>query len=171
VKSLTLWLVFALFASAAAYAHWPDKPLPVETTIDSVLVLKAERKLVLLSAGTPVKQYRVALGGTPLGQKTQEGDEKTPEGLYIIDYRKVDSSFHRALHISYPNDADRTQALARGVDPGGIIMIHGIRNGAGLIGRWHRLIDWTNGCIAVTNAEIEELWNLVPDGTPIEIRA
>jgi len=171
MKWLTLWLVCALVAGAAAYAHWPDEPLPIETKIDSLLVLKCERKLVLLSAGTPVKQYRVALGGTPVGQKTQESDKKTPEGLYIIDYRKADSSFRRALHISYPNATDRTQALARGIDPGGLIMIHGIRNGVGLIGRWHRLIDWTNGCIAVTNAEIEEIWKLVPDGTPIEIRA
>ena len=138
--------------------------------VDKVLVIKSTRKLVLLRQKTPLREYRIALGGSPLGHKTRQGDQRTPEGRYVIDYRTKDSSFHRALHISYPNARDRAEARARSADPGGLIMIHGIKNGLGLIGRWHRLLDWTDGCIALTNAEIEELWDLVPDGTPIEIR-
>jgi len=88
----------------------------------------------------------------------------------VIDYRKADSSFHKALHISYPSPKDQAQAKALGVDPGGLIMIHGIRNGIGIVGRLHRFIDWTTGCIAVNNPEIEEIWAAVPDGTPVEIR-
>lgn len=95
---------------------------------------------------------------------------RQPEGLYKIDYRKADSSFHRALHISYPNAGDKAKARKLGVSPGGLIMIHGIKNGAGWIGNLHRFADWTNGCIAVTDAEIRELWRAVPNGTPIEIR-
>ena len=117
-----------------------------------------------------LKQYRVSLGGSPVGAKTQEGDRKTPEGVYRIDYRKADSAFHRALHVSYPNYKDRARAAAAGVSPGGLIMIHGIRNGLGGLGRWHRLVDWTNGCIAVSDPEIEQIWAAVPDGTPVEIR-
>ena len=127
--------------------------------------------MILLRAGTPIKEYEVALGSDSVGRKAQEGDGRTPEGSYVIDYRKPNSSFYRALHISYPDAADRAQATVRGVNPGGLIMIHGIRNGLGIVGRWHRLMDWTNGCIAVTNSEIEEIWAAVPDGTPIEIRA
>lgn len=87
-----------------------------------------------------------------------------------MDYRKADSSFHRALHLSYPSAADRARAVAQGVDPGGLIMIHGLKNGLGWLGRLHRLFDWTDGCIAVTNPEIEQIWQSVPDGTPIELR-
>ena len=164
-------LMAVILAAAGVYAHLPHAPLPPNARAEKVLVVKSERKLVLLAQGRPLKEYRVALGRNPFGPKTQEGDGRTPEGNYVIDYRKADSSFHRALHISYPNRHEENQAKARGVDAGGLIMIHGIRNGAGLVGRLHRLSDWTNGCIAVTNAEIEEIWAAVPDGTPIEIRA
>lgn len=168
------WIVLStivfFLALALAYAQWPTSRLPADVRVDNVLVIKSARKLVLLREEAPIKEYKIALGGNPRGHKTQQGDQRTPEGKYIIDYRKKDSLFHRALHISYPNARDRAEALAQGVDPGGLIMIHGIRNGLGLIGRWHRLLDWTDGCIALTNAEIEELWDLVPDGTPIEIR-
>ena len=109
------------------------------------------------------------MGGDPVGAKTQHGDHKTPEGGYVLDRRNANSKFHRALHISYPNAKDREQARKRGVAPGGDIMLHGLPNGYGAIGGAHRLKDWTDGCIAVTNEEIEEIWRLVPDGTPIEI--
>ncbi|MEW6444287.1 MAG: L,D-transpeptidase family protein [bacterium] len=168
------WIAFAIVAGSlavAGYAQWPLAAMPSDARADMVTVLKSERKLILLKDGFVIREYRVALGHNPVGAKTQKGDGRTPEGTYVIDYRKPDSSFHRALHISYPNAADRAQAGARGVDPGGLIMIHGIRNGLGIIGRWHRLIDWTNGCIALTNAEIEQVWDAVPDGTPVEIRA
>ncbi|MEM8744395.1 MAG: L,D-transpeptidase family protein [Pseudomonadota bacterium] len=149
----------------------PDSPpLPEGAKADKILVLKGERKLVLLKRDIPLKTYEVALGWSPEGHKVQEGDGKTPEGDYLIDWRKPDSSFHRALHISYPNAADKDHARKLGVSPGGAIMIHGMRNGAGWIGKLHRFADWTNGCIAVTDPEIREIWRAVPNGTPIEIR-
>jgi murein L,D-transpeptidase YafK len=138
---------------------------------DAIVVHKSERVLELLSGGNVLKRYSVALGGNPVGAKAEEGDSKTPEGSYIIDYRKPDSSFHLALHISYPNEQEKLAAASRGVSPGGLIMIHGIRNGLGFVGRLHLLADWTNGCIAVTNKEIEEISKAVLDGTPIEIRS
>lgn len=159
------------FLAAAAYANWPDNPLPAGTVVDSVLVLKGERKLILLDRGNPVREYRIALGGNPVGPKAREGDRKTPEGQYVIDYRNKNSAFHLALHVSYPDVVDRARASAQGIDPGGLIMIHGIRNKLWFFGRFHRAIDWTNGCIALTDWEIEELWRLVADGTPIEIRS
>jgi murein L,D-transpeptidase YafK len=113
--------------------------------------------------------YKVALGRNPAGAKTQRGDHKTPEGNYVIDAMKRNSRFHRALHISYPNLADHERAQAAGVNPGGDVEIHGIENGLGWIGSLHRSIDWTDGCIAVTDNEIEEIWNKVKVGTPVEI--
>ena len=137
---------------------------------DLVVVDKAKRTLTLHHRGVPFKTYRVALGRDPQGPKQQEGDGRTPEGRYVIDFHKRDSAFHRALHISYPSAADRRRAQGRGVSPGGDIMIHGLPNGMGAIGKAHLVRDWTEGCIAVTNGEIEEIWNAVPDGTAIEIR-
>jgi murein L,D-transpeptidase YafK len=138
--------------------------------VSRVLVLKKEHKLLLLSGDTAIKSYTVAIGRGGLSPKEREGDHKTPEGLYLIDRRKENSRFHRALHVSYPNEADRERARKFGVKPGSDIMIHGITNGLGWLGPLHRLIDWTDGCVAVTDAEIDEIWSLVPDGTPIEIR-
>jgi murein L,D-transpeptidase YafK len=137
---------------------------------ERVLVLKREHKLLLLSGDTVIKTYSVALGRGGLAPKQQQGDHRTPEGMYRIDRRKENSRFHRALHISYPNETDLEHARKVGVSPGGDIMIHGITNGLGWLGSAHRLIDWTDGCVAVTDAEIEEIWAMVPDGTPIEIR-
>ena len=102
--------------------------------------------------------------------KQEEGDMKTPEGIYKIDGRNPQSSFHLALHVSYPSAEDAKRAAAQGVSAGYDIMIHGIQNGHGWIGAFHRWKDWTAGCIAVTDEEIEELWRVTPDGTTIEIR-
>ena len=113
--------------------------------------------------------YEVALGSDPVGPKQRVGDGRTPEGRYVLDWRSRRSDHHRSIHLSYPNAADRARAEAAGVDPGGGIMIHGLPNGLGEIGAAHRAGDWTDGCIAVTNEEIEQIWDLVPDGTPIEI--
>lgn len=137
--------------------------------VDRVFVEKSRRTLTLYSGAQIVKSYEVALGKHPEGRKGKQGDARTPEGHYVIDRRNANSGFHRALHVSYPNEDDRARALKANVDPGGDIMIHGIKNGLGAIGRLHRLRDWTNGCIAVTNKEIEEIWDLVPDGTAVEI--
>lgn len=144
--------------------------LPQGVQADMVLVEKGARRLTLLSGGRVLKTYRVALGRNPNGPKVGVGDCKTPEGTYVIDYRNPKSRNHLALHISYPNPSDIKRANELGVSPGGEIMIHGIRNGFGWIGPLHRLVNWTKGCIAVTNKEIEEIWRAVPDGTRIEIR-
>lgn len=143
----------------------------LDVPIDYVFVEKGKRQLSIWSDGWLVKSYTIRLGRTPEGAKTEQGDGRTPEGLYSIDFRKPDSSYHLALHISYPSDEDKAQAQARGVSPGGAIMIHGFPNEAdkSVATRVHRYVDWTEGCIAMTNAEIEELWSLVPVGTPIEI--
>ncbi len=171
VVLLVVSLPLVLVAGAIGYAQWPVQPLPEGSTADSVLVLKSGRELVLLAQGRPLATYRVALGGNPAGHKRQEGDERTPEGSYVIDYRNDKSAFHLALHVSYPKVSDRAQATARGVSPGGLIMIHGSGKTMRVLGRWHRFFDWTDGCIAVTDEEIEQIWRAVPDGTPIEIRA
>lgn len=137
---------------------------------DRVIVLKKERTLQLLSQGKVVKTYKVALGGDPVGPKTRQGDHKTPEGLYVLDSRNVHSQFYKSLHISYPSARDRLAAREKGVLPGGDVYVHGLPKGYGWVGASHRLKDWTDGCIAVTNEEINEIWAAVADGTPIEIR-
>jgi murein L,D-transpeptidase YafK len=114
--------------------------------------------------------YKVALGQGGLAPKDRQGDGRTPEGHYVIDARNAASEYHLSLHVSYPNADDRKRAAKLGVAPGGDIMIHGLPNGKGWIGAGHRAYDWTLGCIAVTNEEIEEVWKLVPVGTPVEIR-
>ena len=137
---------------------------------DKVLVEKKERRLTLLSNGEVIKTYKIALGGDPVGPKERQGDNKTPEGTYIIDSRNGNSSYHLSLHISYPNEIDTMRAKELGVSPGGNIMIHGIKNGFSWIGASHAKLDWTKGCIAVTDKEMEEIYKLVPNGTIIEIR-
>jgi murein L,D-transpeptidase YafK len=154
-------LVFVLVLSA---------PASTQPKVDRILVLKKEHKLLLLNGEQIVKAYSVALGSGGLAPKRRQGDDKTPEGLYRIDYRNPASRFHLALHISYPDATDKEQARKRGVSPGGDIMIHGLGGEFKSLGTSHNLYDWTAGCIAVTDAEIEEIWRLVPDGTPVEIR-
>jgi murein L,D-transpeptidase YafK len=140
------------------------------TNADRILMEKSARRLTLFSSGRKLKEYRVALGFSPVGPKQREGDGRTPEGNYKIDFHKSDSAFHRALHISYPDAAATGRAAEAGVAPGGDIMIHGLPNGFSALGPAHRLRDWTAGCIAVTDSEIDDIWVSVPDGTPIEIR-
>ena len=124
---------------------------------DGVVVVKSQRVLSLLAHGKVIRTYKVALGGTP-------------EGHYIINRRNPASRFYKSIHISYPNEQDRPKAHESGHSPGGDIMIHGLPNGMGALGAAHRVMDWTDGCIAVTDAEMDEIWKLVPDGTPIEIK-
>lgn len=134
-----------------------------------MIVFKEERTLQLMNAGKVFKTFKVALGGDPLGPKTRRGDHKTPEGTYILDSRNLRSKFYKSIHISYPNAQDRAAARKNGVSPGGDVFIHGLPNGYGWIGARHRLKDWTDGCIAVTDQEMDEIWRAVPNGTPIEI--
>lgn len=136
---------------------------------DSILVEKSKRKMYLIYSGNIYKQYDISLGDNPIGHKQQEGDERTPEGEYIIDYRNPKSSYHLSLHITYPKAKDVKSAKKRGVSPGGDIFIHGLPNGMGLMPFAFKGRDWTDGCIAVTNKEIEEIWRLVENGTPIKI--
>ncbi len=143
---------------------------PAPNTIDSILILKKDHLLELLSNGKVVRTYKVALGQGGLAPKQQEGDALTPEGHYVIDKRNAASHYYKALHVSYPNAEDRQRAVRLGVRPGGDIMIHGLPNGMGAVGSAHRLRDWTLGCIAVTDEEIDAIWRLVPTGTPVEIR-
>jgi tetratricopeptide (TPR) repeat protein len=137
---------------------------------DKILIEKKERRLTLFSRGEALKTYKIALGGNPNGPKERQGDNKTPEGTYIIDSRNKDSHYHRSLHISYPNEKDKQRAKQLGVSPGGGIMIHGIKKGFSWLGDSHKDLDWTKGCIAVTDEEIEEIEKLVPNGTIVEIR-
>jgi murein L,D-transpeptidase YafK len=137
---------------------------------DSIVVEKRARRLTLFHLGRPIRTYLVALGGNPVGDKVSAGDRRTPEGLFSIQARNPASSFHLSLRISYPDVAHRTRAEALGVSPGGDIMIHGLPNGQGSVGAYHRTADWTNGCVALTNEEIEEIWSAVPIGTPVQIK-
>ena len=137
---------------------------------DSILILKKDHLLELLANGKVIRTYHVALGQGGLAPKQKEGDALTPEGHYTIDSRTAESHYHKALHVSYPSAQDRARAAKLGVAPGGAIMIHGLPNGKGYVGAAHRLYDWTLGCVAVTDDEIDEIWNLVPVGTPVEIR-
>jgi murein L,D-transpeptidase YafK len=143
-------------------------PPPAPPEADFVLVDKSDRTLTLFRAGVPFKSYTgLQFGDAPVGPKHFEGDERTPEGRYLIDYRNPRSAYHLSLHISYPGADDRAYAAARGHSPGGEIFIHGQPNA---LSEGREPGDWTDGCISVSNAEIEELWREVPDGTPIEIR-
>jgi murein L,D-transpeptidase YafK len=139
---------------------------------DRVLVKKSERKLQLLKAGAVVREYHVALGEYPSGHKMQEGDKHTPEGDYVLDWRNPNSDFHKSIHVSYPNEQDREVAKLLGVNPGGMIMIHGLPSyiASPKIRAEYQNRDWTNGCIAVQDHEMDEIWQLVRDGTPIRIQ-
>jgi len=120
--------------------------------------------------GKVLKTYKVALGPEPVGPKQRQGDHKTPEGEYVLDRRNAHSQFYRSIHVSYPSAQDRDRARKLGVSPGGDIYVHGLPNGYAWVGSGHRLKDWTDGCIAVTNEEMDEIWKAVSDGTSIEIR-
>lgn len=158
-----LFLIFlVIFTASHAFA--------ADISADKIVIEKKARRLTLLSKGQPIRTYNVALGRRPEGPKEKEGDNKTPEGIYVIDARNMKSGYHRALHISYPGIKDINRAKELGVSPGGNIMIHGIKNGFGWVGGVHRWFDWTQGCIAVTNNELDELWNLAPIGTAVEIK-
>ena len=153
----------ALTRAAAVVAAAP-------VVADSIVVDKSDRQLTLYRRGSRVRTYFVALGQRPVGDKVRRGDMRTPEGLFRIEARNPRSRYHLALRISYPDAAHAARARALGVSPGGDIMIHGLPKRQAWVGASHRDFDWTEGCIAVTNAEIEEIWKAVPVGTPIHIK-
>ena len=154
--------IFALILTIVSCSCFAD--------IDLVKVDKSENKMFLLEKGKVIKEYHVAFGGSPKGHKEQEGDQKTPEGTYTLDYKKEDSSFYRAMHISYPNKSDLEHAKSKGVSAGGFIMVHGQRNWLSWFSPFTQRFNWTNGCIALTNTEMDEFMNLVNVGTQIEIQ-
>jgi len=159
--------VCLLIASGLAAHAANERSIP---QADHIIIVKSERTMTLLRQGQVLMTFKVALGGKPVGAKVQKGDQRTPEGLYTIDSRNAHSQFHLALHISYPNAADRERAKGLGVSPGGDIMIHGLPPAYAWLGPLHRQHDWTLGCVAVTDPEIEEIWNMVPNGTKVEIK-
>jgi len=165
-------LVLACLGAAVSPVGHADAATVKDTVVkaDRVLVVKSERRLLLLRRGEVLKSYRIALGRHPVGPKVRRGDGRTPEGHYVLDWRNPHSRFHRSLHISYPGPADRARARRLGVSPGGDIMIHGLPLGREAIGAEHAKWDWTEGCIALTNAETDDIWRRVDDGTPIDIR-
>lgn len=159
-KTLLALVLTALSVSGAT----PDR------LVDRIVVEKANRVMRLMHGDAVVRSYDICLGSRPQGPKRCRGDRRTPEGRYIIDGRNGGSRYHKSLHVSYPNGDDRRAARKRGCRPGGSIMIHGQPHERHHRGPALSTFDWTNGCIAVTNPEIEEIWRLVPDGTPIEIK-
>ena len=161
--ALVILLVFCVQPRLAA-----ARALPGSATADHVLVFKAKRKLLLLNGEKILKMYDISLGGHPVGRKTMEGDSKTPEGTYVLDWHNVQSDYYKSIHISYPNQADIARAARLGVPPGGELFIHGQPND--YQGPGKQPGDWTEGCIAVSNAEMDEIWRAVPDGTLIEIK-
>lgn len=157
----------AVAVAVGAFVHMNSSaPSSPDFVADWVIVDKSERRLDLLAGGQVMASFPIALGGNPIGHKERGGDGRTPEGSYVLDWRNPNSRFHLSLHVSYPNAEDKARADAAGVSPGGDIMVHG--HGLGFPGLlpW----DWTDGCIAVANADMDAIWTAVPDGTPIEIR-
>jgi murein L,D-transpeptidase YafK len=167
-----MWISCALLAiTSLLQASAPTGTVaPHEKKVDLIVIEKSAHTLTLMSKGNALKTYHVALSTVPVGAKEQFGDHKVPEGKYTIDEKKPASQFHLALHVSYPNGADRARGKKMSVDPGGEIEIHGLAKKYAWLGSMHRQTDWTDGCIAVTNAEIEEIYPLVAVGTAVEIR-
>ena len=163
VHKIALIIFLMLLSSGAGFAA--AKP-----QADLIVVEKARRTMTLMNGNKVLKTYLVALGGHPVGAKERQGDSKTPEGSYVIESKNSHSQFHLSLRISYPNATDREHAHKLSVNPGGDIFIHGLAPSFSRIGALHRKMDWTNGCIAVTDQEIEEIWKLVPVGTRVEIK-
>jgi len=162
-------------ATFLTLCYWPfftasANAINNDTLIDLVKVDKSERKMYLLYQDKVIKEYSIALGDKPEGHKQQEGDEKTPEGSYTLDYIKEDSAYYRSMHISYPSQLDRDKADKLGIDPGGYIMVHGQKNMSGELSAFKKKYDWTDGCIAISNDEMDEFIALVSTGTPIHIQ-
>ncbi|MDR2237863.1 MAG: L,D-transpeptidase family protein [Chryseobacterium sp.] len=167
----TIWLIlFLLFSGVILYYFYPEHKLPDNIQIDQLVVYKSKRQLLAYSDGQLVKMYTISLGGQPTGHKEFEGDKKTPEGHYYINAKNPNSGYHKNLGISYPNQEDINKAKQLGQPAGGDVKIHALQNGRGFIGKFHRWTDWTLGCIAVTNEEVDELYRSVKVGTPIDIK-
>ncbi|GAB4418114.1 MAG: L,D-transpeptidase family protein [Thermodesulfovibrionales bacterium] len=169
-KALSFVACAILVINLCSQCLFPQGLFAVTNKADKVVVIKSKRILILLNDGEILKAYRIALGKNPEGRKIMAGDKRTPEGRYILVSKNSSSRFHLAIRISYPNESDLQNAQRLGVPPGGGIMIHGLPEDLAELGEFHRYEDWTDGCIAVTNSEMEEIWQMVDDGTPIEIK-
>ena len=165
-----LSLAISVSAFLIIYNYEKEVPFPEDKPVTRIIVEKSGRKMYLLNGDYVIRTYTISLGFNPLGSKEFEGDGKTPEGVYIINDKNPNSGYYLNLGISYPDSEDIKRAKAAGKSPGGDIKIHGMRNGFGFIGKFHRFSDWTHGCIAVTNREMKELFNNVPVGTEIVIK-
>jgi len=162
--------LMALSLCLLIYYFFPYSKIPDGVTIDKIVVVKSQHRLFAWSHNRLVQTYTIAIGRTPTGDKQFEGDHKTPEGSYTIFAKNPYSGWHKNLGISYPNAEDIAAAKKAGVPTGGDIKIHGLKNGRFNIGRFHRWKDWTNGCIGLSNEEIDDLYNHTPIGTPITIQ-
>jgi murein L,D-transpeptidase YafK len=169
MRSLLI-LLCVFIVGVTVWWNYPMTALPQGTVIDKIVVLKSERKMMVYHGDELLKTYRISLGGSPIGHKEYQGDMRTPEGIYTINDKNPNSNYYKNLGISYPNDADRAHARSLGLSPGGDIKIHGLPNGSVDFGKFHLVTDWTHGCIAVTNEEMEELYNAVIIGAVIDIR-
>jgi murein L,D-transpeptidase YafK len=166
-----MWIRSALLVAVSLFqASAPPGSIAQHEKVDLIVVEKAAHTMTLMSKGNALKTYRVALSTVPVGAKERAGDHKVPEGKYTIDEKKPQSRLHLALHVSYPNAADRARAKKLGVEPGGEIEIHGLEKKYAWLGSLHREHDWTDGCIAVTDTKIEEIYPIVAVGTAVEIR-
>lgn len=159
----------AVVIALTVYFFLPEKGMPEGTKVDRLVVYKSKRRMMAYSQGELVRTYRVSLGGTPVGDKRHQGDQKTPEGSYSISGKGLMPNYHKYLRISYPDSEDKRAARLAGRDPGGGILIHGLHHRFSFVGKFHRWYDWTNGCIAVTDEEVAELEKAVKVGTPIDI--
>ena len=167
---MTRLVILSLVAALTLPATTQRESAAAPLRADRIVIEKSARRLTLFQRGREVKRYRVSLGATPEGAKECQGDNKTPEGSYVIASRNSQSRFHRSLRVSYPNSGDRARSAKLRCSPGGDIMIHGLPNGHSAPDAAYQAVDWTAGCVALTDAEIEEVWKAVRDGTPVEIR-
>jgi murein L,D-transpeptidase YafK len=171
LRRTAILLCLAAATSLVACGGAPSKPAPTAQTVDKVIVKKSERKMQLIKGGEVIREYRVALGAAPRGHKFQEGDERTPIGDYVLDWRNARSNYYKSIHVSYPNERDKALAKLLGITPGGMIMVHGMPNHiqSPVVRAEYARRDWTDGCIAVQDNEMDEIWRMVRDGTPIRI--
>jgi murein L,D-transpeptidase YafK len=172
MKKIIIFLLLC-YLGLGIYYFFPQNTipkLPNNVVIDKILVLKSQRQLQVFAQGKLMATFTISLGKNPIGHKEFEGDNRTPEGIYFINSKNSNSHYHKNLGVSYPNAADIEKAKQLGKSPGGDIKIHGLRNGTGFIGKFHRWHDWTAGCIALTDREIDDLYSHINVGTPIEIK-
>lgn len=169
MKKISLFIASILLL-ALTYNYYPEPKLARGASVDSLVVYKAENKMAVFERGKLLKTYKVSFGASPTGHKEFEGDEKTPEGIYTINDKNPNSGYHKNLGVSYPNKMDMENARKLGKPAGGDIKIHGLRNGIGFIHKFQRWFNWTNGCIALTNNEVDELYSSVKIGAKINIK-